>query len=453
MVDIEIHILIVEDQPANMEFFVETLAADGYKIFRATMASQALQLATNQHFDTILLDVKLPDGSGIDLCREIKQITHNSNTPVIFLTAYGDIDMAVKAMDMGAFYFLTKPVKPAKLQAIVAKAIENTQLRREVALLKSQLGSPDNLIGKSAKMQAVYQMIAKVAPRETTVLIQGNSGTGKELVAQAIHNNSPRQKYPFVPIDCGALSESLLESELFGHIKGAFTGANSPRKGIFVRANKGTLFLDEIGNLPLPLQIKLLRVLQEKEISPLGSDDVIKVDVRIIAATNVDLSQLVNAGKFRSDLFFRLNVISIKLPDLQERPEDIPILAQYFLDSRKNNGDSAQKFSKAAMKSLLDYPWPGNIRELKNAIEYATIVAMGEEIQVEDFPSYLQQSQENTQTRLTPVHSLMEVERRYIRQVLKYTNYNQSQAAKILEIDRKSLWRKIKRFTIEIPKT
>ena len=292
-------------------------------------------------------------------------------------------------------------------------------------------------------------MIAQVAPRDATVLIQGGSGTGKELVARAIHQNSARSTGPFVPVDCGGLDENLLATELFGHVKGAFTHAVGVRKGRFVSANGGTLFLDEIGNLPLALQIKLLRVLQEHEITPVGSDKTVKVDVRILAATNADLAAMVEEGTFRNDLFFRLNVVMIKLPKLRERIEDIPLLAQYFLQKYLPNKHKATHFSKQSLKVLMNYLWPGNVRELENAVERATIVSSGEEIQIEDLPEYLLEKQKTASpNNLPPLYTLQELEKQYIEQVLSHTKGNQTQAAKILGIDRKSLWRKVKRYEI-----
>jgi DNA-binding NtrC family response regulator len=449
------HILIVDDEAMCLQFLQEVMVHGGYKTTTSTTCARTMELINETFFDLILLDVNLPDGSGLDLCKKIKESQLNCYTPIILVTGYGSIKMAVEAMQLGAFYFASKPVGCNELLLLVKRGLEHSALSREVSRLKNKLLQGEmssSIIGKSHKMQQVFTAIAQVAPRDTTVLIQGESGTGKELVARAIHQNSPRCQNPFVTIDCGSISENLLESELFGHVKGAFTGAVAERKGLFQRANYGTLFLDEVGNLPLALQVKLLRALQEHEVTPVGSDKTIKVDVRIIAATNMSLTNMVAEGTFRNDLFFRLNVVNIQLPSLKERAEDIPLLAQYFLSKRQEKGSRVAGFSKSALKLLLDYDWPGNIRELEHAVEHAEIVAKGENLQAEDWPEALRVQKQITMHSIAPLYSLEQVEKIYIEQVLKHSNYNQNQATAVLGIDRKSLWRKIKKYSIEVNK-
>jgi two-component system response regulator HydG len=406
--------------------------------------------------DIVISDVRLPDISGIDFCEKIKSNRSFQHIPVILITGFGDVEMAVQAMAKGAFYFLTKPIRYVHLFLLIQRALENSRLRRELAALKDEMEifqKSCKIIGKSNSMRKLFEKILQVAPHDVTVLVQGNSGTGKELVARAIHNKSLRKDAAFVAVDCVAISENLLESELFGHVKGAFTGAMTARKGIFLSANSGTLFLDEIGNLPISLQTKLLRVLQENEISPVGSDKIISVDVRIIAATNIDLLQMVEKGEFRKDLYFRLNVLNLKLPDLKDRIEDVPLLAQHFLDKPKKE-KKLKKLAKSTLKVLMNHSWPGNIRELENVMEHALIVSSGSEILVEDLPENLQEGVASScDFETTRPLSLREQEKKYIISVLKYAEYNQSKASQILEIDRKSLWRKIKKYGIIIPKT
>lgn len=454
-IESQAHVLIVDDETMCLQLLQEVMAQGGYSSTTSTTCAQTIKLLEQTLFDLILLDVNLPDGSGLDLCQKAKASRLNCHTPVILVTGYGSIKMAVEAMQLGAFYFVTKPVRCSEFLLLVKRALENSALSREVAKLKNKLLQGElscSIIGKSHKMEQIFTAVAQVAPHDTTVLIQGESGTGKDLVARAIHQNSMRSQSPFITVDCGAISENLLESELFGHVKGAFTGAVADRKGLFQRANNGTLFLDEVGNLPLTLQVKLLRVLQEHEITPVGSDKTIKVDVRILAATNMPIKDMVASGAFRNDLFFRLNVVNIQLPPLKERAEDIPLLAQYFLTKHQGKAGRVTGFSKAALKLLLDYDWPGNIRELEHAMEHAVIVAQGENVQPDDLPEFLRAQREITPHRIAPMYSLEQVEKMYIEQVLKHTNYKQNQASMVLGIDRKSLWRKIRKYGIEVDK-
>ncbi|NUM35370.1 MAG: sigma-54-dependent Fis family transcriptional regulator [Candidatus Brocadiae bacterium] len=457
-------ILVVDDHLPSRVLLQEMLLDEGYDTVEAENGAKALEILQKNIFDIILLDIQLPDISGVDLCPKIKKIPFRSHIPIIFVTAYASIEIAVKAMETGAFYFLSKPIKQNELIFLIKRALEHSQLHREIARLKMELSEGKAIcaiLGKSKKIQELLKMVAQVAPYNTSVLIQGNSGTGKELVAKAIHQNSMRKNGPFVTIDCGTLSENLLESELFGHVKGAFTGAIAERKGVFVRANHGTLFLDEIGNLSLALQVKLLRVLQEHEILPLGSDKQVPVDVRIISATNMPLQDMVSQGTFRSDLYFRLNVVNIHLCDLKDRSEDIPILAHHFLQKYQSK-NPVTGIAKSAIKLLLQYNWPGNVRELENAIERAMILASGRELEADDLPpeildkikklSILEPedllANEDLSANLV---SLEDMEKEHIAKVLQKTNYNQTQAANVLGIDRKSLWRKIKKFELEMP--
>ncbi|BBM85010.1 sigma-54-dependent transcriptional regulator [Candidatus Uabimicrobium amorphum] len=444
-------ILIIDDNELYIDALEAILRDDGYEeIFALTKGHNVLATLENNKIDLILLDISLPDVSGIELYSRIKENKLYSHIPIIFITGHGDVKIAVEAMKLGAFYFLSKPVQPYELQTLIRCALDNSKLQREIASLKVQLQTNQSLIiGKTPAIKKVMTRIAQVAHCDATVFVKGESGTGKSLVAKAIHESSLRSKHPFIAIDCGAIPSSLLESELFGHEKGAFTGAVRKKKGFFLRAHQGTLFLDEITNLPLELQPKLLRVIQEREITPIGSDKEIKVDVRIVTATNDNIEEMVNEGKFRRDLYYRLNVFSIDLPPLHQRREDIPLLAQHFLN--KYSPNTKKSFSKEAMQTIINYDWPGNIRELDHAIEHAVIISNSKEIQKQDLPSALQSKTSSPSLNFDSLYTLKEMEKKYLEKVLMHTSYNQTQAAKILGIERKSLWRKLKRFEISIP--
>ncbi len=379
-------ILVVDDEPNYLIILAEILRDEGFEVFTAENGEKALEIVRTTDLDLVLTDMQMPVMGGMELLRQVKSI--NNNLPVIMLTAYGEVEKAVAAMRDGAFNYLTKPFKNDELIANIKKAVEHYSLLRENIRLRHEVkkrSSFAEMIGKNKQMQMLFSMIEKVAPTPASVLITGESGTGKELVARAIHNYSPRDKEPFISVNCAALPDSLLESELFGHEKGAFTGAIALRKGRFEMADRGTLFLDEIGEMALPLQAKLLRILQEKTFQRVGGTHEQKVDVRIVAATNKDLKEEVEAGRFREDLYYRLNVLHLHLPPLRERPDDIPLLVEHFVGkfARQLNKPDL-KVSPAALRFLTTLSWEGNVRELENTIERASILCINSTINPED---------------------------------------------------------------------
>jgi len=439
-------ILVVEDDLDSLEALVAVLATNpNYQIVTATNSKNALEILQQTNCTLLILDVQLPGISGLEICRLVKGTLNLAHIPVILISGSSNIEIAVEAMNVGAFYFLSKPINVATLLLLVQRALEESQLQRELAELRNSDSTKNkfgNLFSKNSLMQNIFHTISKIANSNATVLIEGDSGTGKELIARAIHDHSQRSG-DFVAVDCGAFNENLLESDLFGHVKGAFTGAANNRQGVFAIADQGTIFLDEISNLPAVLQCKLLRVLQEHEIMPLGSNKAMQLDVRVIVASNIELAKMVAAGTFRQDLYFRLNVINIKIPSLQERLEDIPLLAQDFLDQSSTN----KRLSPQALKLIMNYAWPGNVRELKNAISHACVVSKKQMIEPQDLPDNLSNIKITDFNHLPPI-SLKEMECQYIQQILKYTGYNKNLAAKILQIDRKTLWRKLKDLEI-----
>ncbi|MGB9604526.1 MAG: sigma-54-dependent transcriptional regulator [Bryobacteraceae bacterium] len=463
-------ILVVDDEPDIRESLYELLSSEGYRVDLAANASEGLRQAEAREYDLILLDVLLPDRSGMEVLRELRR--RDRETPIALITAYGSIPLAVEAVKAGASDFFQKPWDNDKLLIEIERMIskrrlerENTQLKRA---LKQRYAFP-NIVGKSERMLKVLDLVAQVAPSRSTILITGETGTGKELIAKAIHANSPRADQMFIAVNSGSLPPELLESTLFGHVKGSFTGAIASRKGYFEIANHGTIFFDEIGTISLETQAKLLRVIQEKEFMPLGSGEVIRVDVRILAATNSDLSKLVQEGRFREDLYYRLNVINIALPPLRERREDIPALIEHFFNKycQENDkfldseGRSILRFDAEAMQILMDYSWPGNVRELENVVERAVVLATQPVVTAEVLPDYLlQQSgmriRRDASGRLPPDASLFEMvadyERRVIIEYLEKANWSQTQAAEMLRIPLSTLNQKIKRLQIEIPK-
>ncbi|MDW8131479.1 MAG: sigma-54 dependent transcriptional regulator [Bryobacterales bacterium] len=463
-------ILVVDDEPDIRESLYELLSTEGYQVSLAANASEGLRQAEGREYDLILLDVLLPDRSGMELLRELR--SRDRDTPIALITAYGSIPLAVEAVKAGANDFFQKPWDNDKLLIDIQRMIsqrrlerENTQLKRA---LKQRYAFP-NIVGKSERMLRVLDLVAQVAPSRSTILITGETGTGKELIAKAIHANSPRADQMFIAVNSGSLPPELLESTLFGHVKGSFTGAIASRKGYFEIANHGTIFFDEIGTISLETQAKLLRVIQEKEFMPLGSGEVIRVDVRILAATNSDLHRLVQEGKFREDLYYRLNVINIALPPLRERREDIPALVEHFFDKycQENDkfldaeGRSLLRFDAEAMQILMDYSWPGNVRELENVVERAVVLATQPVVTADVLPEYLlQQSgmriRRDASGRLPPDASLFEMvadyERRVIIEYLEKANWSQTQAAEMLRVPLSTLNQKIKRLQIEIPR-
>jgi DNA-binding NtrC family response regulator len=463
-------ILVVDDEPDIRESLFELLAGEGYRVDLAANATEGIKQAEAREYDLILLDVLLPDRSGMEVLRELRR--RDRETPIALITAYGSIPLAVEAVKAGASDFFQKPWDNDKLLIEIERMIskrrlerENTQLKRA---LKQRYAFP-NIVGKSERMLRVLDLVAQVAPSRSTVLITGETGTGKELIAKAIHANSPRADQVFIAVNSGSLPPELLESTLFGHVKGSFTGAIASRKGYFEIANHGTIFFDEIGTISLETQAKLLRVIQEKEFMPLGSGEVIRVDVRILAATNSDLYKLVQEGRFREDLYYRLNVINIALPPLRERREDIPLLIEHFFNKycQENDkfldseGRSILRFDAEAMQILMDYSWPGNVRELENVVERAVVLATQPVVTADVLPDYLLQQagmriRRDAGGRLPPDASLFEMvadyERRVIIEYLEKANWSQTQAAEMLRIPLSTLNQKIKRLQIEIPK-
>ena len=384
-------ILVADDEQSMREFLDIMLKKEGYKVSLASNGEEVVKLIDNDLFDLVLLDIRMPKLDGLSALKRIKAIA--PETIVIMITAYASADTAIKAMKEGAYDYITKPFKVEEIKLIIKNALEKKNLQKENILLKQVVRDRyhfGNIIGQSPKMMVLYDLLEKVSPTKTNILIAGESGTGKELVAKAIHYNSPRKEKPFVTLNCGAIPESLIESELFGHMKGAFTDAIATRKGLFEVADEGTIFLDEISELPLLMQVKLLRVLQDKEFKRVGGTEDIRVDVRIISATNKDLEEAVKEKRFREDLFYRLNVIQIKLPPLRDRKEDVQILASHFL--KKYNEElnkNILKISPEALQILLDYEYPGNVRELQNIIERAVALESHQELTAHNLSSYL----------------------------------------------------------------
>lgn len=443
-------ILVVDDEEIVRQSLLAWFKEDGYDVDTAENADAALRLFETGKYSLILLDIKMPGMSGMDLLVKLKE--YDPNAIIILITAYASVSSAVKALKSGAYDYITKPIDPDELSHIVEKALYQKNLETENVKLKEsidEIAKPDNLIGESHQMKEIYNLIHTVAPTDTTVLILGESGTGKELVAKAIHLNSKRKYFPMVTVNCGALPESLLESELFGHEKGAFTGAHYRRKGKFEMANGGTIFLDEIGTISNKVQVELLRVIETKQFTRVGGSETISSDFRVIAATNENLEELVKEGKFREDLYYRLNVFTIHIPPLRERVDDIPLLANYFLKKYTTSmNKKITGISDEAINFMLRYKWPGNVRELENAIERAVVICRNDKIQLEDLPFKVSN---NTQWTDVEDKSLSEVEKRHIALVLKENNWNISKSAEDLKIDRVTLYNKIKKYGLRKP--
>ncbi|NWF91523.1 MAG: sigma-54-dependent Fis family transcriptional regulator [Syntrophaceae bacterium] len=442
-------ILVVDDEAPVREMLRKGLSQmGGFSVEVAQSGSEAIEKIENEVFDLVLTDMKMPGMDGLELLKTIKGM--RPDIMVILMTAYGSIETAVEAMRMGATDYVTKPIDLNELCIHISKAQKEHLLLRENLLLRMEVKKKfefRNIIGKSRKMQEVFSLIEKVAPSTSTVMIYGASGTGKELVAKAIHYNSPRADKPFVPFNCGAIPETLVESELFGHTRGAFTGATQAKRGLFEAANGGTLFLDEISTILPSVQVKLLRVLQEKEVMRVGDTQRIKIDVRMIVATNEDLETNVRRGTFREDLFYRLHVFPIFLPPLKDRKEDIPLLAYHFLQHyAKENQKQINEISKEAMELLLDYHWPGNVRELENSIERAVVMADQDYLTPKDFPRNLKEGVSHLIRRGTIEHkSLDEVRDEYIKEILSQTGGNRRAAAEILKVSPRTIYRFIKK--------
>ncbi|MBW2152733.1 MAG: sigma-54-dependent Fis family transcriptional regulator [Deltaproteobacteria bacterium] len=444
-------ILVVEDEDIarkNLEYILEK---EGYEVVSVNSGVKAIDLLNREDFDLVITDLKMEKVDGMEVLKKSKEL--QAHTEVIMITGYATVDSAVEAMRQGAYYYLAKPYKIDEVRQITREALLKRKLQLENIRLKDSLKkskqSPE-IIGNSEAMQVVKKTINQIAPSDSNVLILGESGTGKELVAKAIHNISPRADNRFIAFNCGSFTEELMANELFGHEKDAFTGATKRKAGLLEVAEGGTVFLDEIGDMPLSMQVKLLRVIQEKELLPVGGVETISVDVRFIAATHRDLKQDVEQGRFRQDLYYRLNVITIRLPSLAEREGDIPLLANHFLaKSSQAVKKHIREISRDAMDLLSQYSWPGNIRELENVIESAVALGRGPVIRVNDLPDYiLNLSIETYRHNPSNLPSLQEHEKRYIKWVLERCHGNKSRAAKMLGIDRVSLWRKIKRYDL-----
>lgn len=442
-------VLVVEDEELMRSILRTLLESEGYEVFTANSAETALRVFPEHDIAVTLTDIKMAGMDGLALLDRIKSI--DEHALVIVMTAFSSVDSAIAALRKGAYDYITKPFVNEDLLQTVKNAILNRSLFSENRALRRELNRQYNfseIIGTSEKLKDVFDLVAKVANTNANVLIRGESGTGKELIARSIHFNSDRSAKPFLAVNCGALPESLLESELFGHTKGAFTGAVADKKGLFRSAEGGTLFLDEVGEMPQPLQVKLLRALQEHEVTPVGSATSIKFDARIIAATNRDLEKEVAEGNFREDLFYRLNVIEIVLPPLRERAEDIPALTRHFVSKSAGNQSTTEKtIGKDAMSALVSYAWPGNVRELENAIERAFILS-GDEIDLASLSSKIREASAGSFASADDggKPTLEEIERRYVVETLKAVGEDKVSAARILGIDLSTLYRKLKRY-------
>jgi len=454
-------ILIVDDDPKILEVIASVLRDGGYTVDTAANGTKAIRSIDTESYDLVITDLKMPEVDGMMVLKHV--VDRSPDTMCIILTGYGTIEGAVEAIKAGAFHYITKPVKSAEIMTVVEKALKYKLLERENILLRQQLRKKyrfENFVGDSRPIQEVFELIEKVADTDSTILITGESGTGKELIAKAIHYNSHRRDNPMVVINCGAIPEELLESELFGHEKGAFTGAHKARMGRFELANGGTIFLDEIGDMSPNLQVKLLRVLQEQQFERVGSTRTIGVDIRVIAATNQDLFSAVNKGKFREDLYYRLNVIPIHVPPLRERRSDTPLLVDFFMKKFTQERQKHVKgFTQESMDTLFQYDWPGNVRELENLVERVIILADGEEIGLDDIPESIRQRAKRMESFGVAMpkgdipfdHAVEEYEKKLILQALEETNWVKTKAAKLLKMNRTTLIEKMKKKSLQKP--
>jgi two-component system response regulator AtoC len=453
-------ILVADDDAVARDLLVEALRKEGYQVEAVAGGAQAIERGRQKRFDVVLTDIRMGSVDGLEVLREFKQLS--PDTPIVLLTAFGSMEGAIEAIKQGAYDYLAKPFKKEEIKLVVRRSLDHGRLVRENARFREELGERQELsplVGSSPLMLEVYKLVARVSTGKSTVLLEGESGTGKELIARAVHANSPRRERLFVPVNCAALPDTLLETELFGHEKGAFTGAAGVKQGLFETAHEGTIFLDEIGDMGLSLQVKLLRVIQEQEVRRVGGTGSIKVDVRIVAATNRDLASLVKEGRFREDLFYRLNVVRIGLPPLRERRGDIPMLAHHFLQ-KFSGGTTSQitGFVPDALSLLQRYHWPGNVRELENAIERAVSLSHGPLVLPDDLPDTIRNagamSCDDTvgkgSGKEDALLTLDEVQKRHLMRVLRETGGNKARAAKILGIDRRTLYRMAERFGLEM---
>ena len=447
-------LLLVSDD-GRAASLAEGLRRKDFHVEHAQDGASAVRELESTEYDVVLLDLELPDADGLALCERV--VANHENLPVIVVAPAATLESAVGSIRAGAYDYVARPLKLEAVAITVARAIQHRSLTRELRRLRVAVREArglDDLIGSSAPMRELYELIEQVAHSDVSVLVMGETGTGKELVARALHKLSRRRTRPFVAINCAAMPEALLETELFGHVRGAFTDARSARRGLFAQAHGGTLFLDEIGDMPLALQPKLLRALQDRRVRPVGSDTEVPFDVRIVSATNRDLESSVAEGGFRSDLYFRLNVVQADLPPLRSRGSDVLALAQHFLDVSAARADKdVQGLSDGAARKLMDYPWPGNVRELENCIERAVALTRSTEVEVKDLPPRIRTYASTTvlvsakdPSELVPMHV---VEERYIRRVMKAVRGNKTQAARLLGFDRKALYRKLQRYGIE----
>jgi len=451
-------ILVVDDDPVTCELLCEVFTHEGYDAIFKQSGEEALAELATIPADLLLSDIRMKTKlDGLSLLELVRQ--KYESTPVVLMTAFGSIETAIRAVKEGAYDYISKPFNIDELVAIVRRALSNRTTKQSSAVLGDE-GRTNGLVGRTPPMLEVYKMIARVSDSAASILVTGESGTGKELVARAIHTHSPRAKAPFVAINCGALTETLLESELFGHVKGSFTGATGNKRGIFEQAGEGTVFLDEVSETSPALQVKLLRVLQEREVIPVGGAEVIKVLARVIAASNSDLEKLSSSGAFRRDLLYRLNVIQLHLPPLRERRDDIPLLVAHFLLKHSDDSKQPVTIDEKAMEALCSYWWPGNVRELENVLERAMTLSQGGQITTEDIPARVLPahsggvmpplSAEDLDALFSGLPSLDELERRYILHVLDATGGNRKRTAEILDINRKTLYRMAARFEIEL---
>ncbi|MEK6284993.1 MAG: sigma-54 dependent transcriptional regulator [Acidobacteriota bacterium] len=448
-------ILVIDDDLETCNFLTEIFAEEGWEVASSQSAEGARDAVEQSHFDLIVSDINLgARTSGIALLKEFKAIS--SDSEVILISGFGTLETAVEAVREGAFDYVSKPFNVNEVIATARRALKGRDAGAPAAVLLKEHSEASGLVGHSHKMIELYKEIALVAPSRSTVLISGESGTGKELVARAMHRNSPRAHSAFVAVNCGAITETLLESELFGHVKGSFTGATSDKRGLFEEANNGTIFLDEIGETSLSVQVKLLRVLQEGEMRRVGSARPVRVDVRVLAATNRDLEREVKEGRFREDLYYRLSVVALCVPPLRERTEDLPLLAANALRQAREAGARATTISEEALAVLNQYEWPGNVRELENTIAHAALYARGNVITPEDLPAKVRKQartlppENKTQAMFSDLPSLDELERRYIIHVLQNVGGSRTRAAEVLGIDRRTLYRMAERFGINL---
>lgn len=446
-------ILVVDDDASHRTMLKAVLAAEGYQVHEADDGRSACREVEKHVFDMVLMDLRMRHMDGDVAQKKISQIV--PGTPVVIMTAYGSVRSAVEALKAGVQDYLTKPIDIDELKFMIDKTLHHRKLELENVNLKARLDAQfdfGNIIGQSASMRELFETLTLVAPSEATILIQGESGTGKELVANAIHHNSPRKENPFIKVNCAALPESLLENELFGHTKGAFTGATGPQKGRFQLAHQGTLFLDEIAEMTPATQAKILRVLQEREFEPVGGTHTVQVDTRVISATNRDIENEIAGGRFRVDLYYRLNVVILKVPPLRDRSADIPLLAEHFLAHyAQKNHRRLKGIQPSAMDFLLRYPWPGNVRELENVIERAVIMARGNEVEPEHFPGTLIDHEGSARQQMPVLasgRSLKAVEKEMVLKTLEDMDGNRTQAAKVLGISRRTLQLKLKEYGI-----